>query len=163
MGVTRLVHTYPGEPEREIEDPVQELPEELEEALRCVDHNLFEGIGKTIRKHIKQPERESAQPDGSFGLRASENGVTAFLGEGHITASWETVAEWRSKWQPEREAGSGRQPIETAPKGVPVLVAGGIAMQKTGGEWFTGMEEPRYERQLQWQPKWWMPIPADND
>ncbi len=56
-----------------------------------------------------------------------------------------------------------KQPIETAPKGIPVLVTGGIAMQKTGGEWFTGMEEPRYERPLQWQPKWWMPIPTDME
>jgi len=58
---------------------------------------------------------------------------------------------------------SGKQPIETAPKGIPVIVAGGIAMQKTGGEWFTGMEEPRYERALEWQPKWWMPIPTTNE
>jgi len=57
---------------------------------------------------------------------------------------------------------SGKQPIETAPKGVPVIVAGGIAMQKTGGEWFTGMETPLYERPLQWKPKWWMPIPTND-
>jgi len=68
---------------------------------------------------------------------------------------------------PALEAGQmgvdGRRPIETAPKGVPVIVAGGIAMHKTGGEWFTGMETPMYQRPLQWQPKWWMPIPTDND
>lgn len=57
----------------------------------------------------------------------------------------------------------GKCPIETAPKGIPVIVAGGIAMQKTGGEWFTGMEDPRYERPLQWPPKWWMPIPTDTE
>tara|TARA_R110002072_G_scaffold100778_9_gene222061 strand:+ start:6218 stop:6427 length:210 start_codon:yes stop_codon:yes gene_type:complete len=52
------------------------------------------------------------------------------------------------------------QPIETAPKGVPVLVAGGLAMQKTGGEWFSGMEEPLYRRMLQWTPTHWMPLPT---
>ena len=61
-----------------------------------------------------------------------------------------------------RDSDIGRQPIETAPKGVPVIVAGGVAMQKTGGEWFTGMEEPLYQRPLQWEPTWWMPIPTDN-
>ena len=61
-----------------------------------------------------------------------------------------------------REREASRQPIETAPKGVPVLVAGGLAMKKTGGEWFSGMEEPLYQRPLQWSPTWWMPIPRDN-
>jgi len=49
------------------------------------------------------------------------------------------------------------------PKDMPVLVAGGIAKMKTGGEWFTGMEWPQYERKLQWEPKWWAPIPDNND
>ena len=49
------------------------------------------------------------------------------------------------------------------PKGVPVLVAGGVAMLKTGGEWFTGMEEPLFQRPLEWTPKWWAKIPVDNE
>lgn len=49
------------------------------------------------------------------------------------------------------------------PKGVPVIVAGGIAMMKTGNEWFTGMEEPLFSRQLEWVPVWWAHIPKDND
>lgn len=48
------------------------------------------------------------------------------------------------------------------PKGVPVIVAGGIAMLKTGDEWFTGMEEPLFQRRLEWTPKWWMKIPESN-
>lgn len=48
------------------------------------------------------------------------------------------------------------------PDGVPVIVAGGTAMRKTGGEWFTGMEEPLFQRPLQWEPLWWAPIPGDN-
>lgn len=48
------------------------------------------------------------------------------------------------------------------PKGVPVIVAGGVAMLKTGGEWFTGMEEPLFQRSLEWSPMWWAPIPGDN-
>jgi len=56
-----------------------------------------------------------------------------------------------------------RLPADTAPKGVPVLVAGGIAMRKTGGGWFTGMEEPAFTRELNWEPKWWAFIPQQND
>ena len=54
----------------------------------------------------------------------------------------------------------GWQPIETAPKGIPVLVEGGLAMRKTGDDWYSGMESPLYQRPLQWQPKWWQPIPT---
>lgn len=52
---------------------------------------------------------------------------------------------------------------ELPPKGVPVIVAGGTAMLKTGGEWFSGMEEPLYQRPLAWKPQWWARIPTDND
>lgn len=52
---------------------------------------------------------------------------------------------------------------ELPPNGVPVIVCGGIAMRKTGGEWFTGMEDPRYERQLEWEPTWWARIPTYDD
>lgn len=51
---------------------------------------------------------------------------------------------------------------EKPPKGVPVIVDGGIAMLKTGDEWFTGMEEPLFQRPLGWTPKWWMKIPTKN-
>lgn len=51
---------------------------------------------------------------------------------------------------------------ELPPKGIPVIVAGGTAMLKTGNEWFTGMEEPLFTRHLEWTPKWWMQIPTDN-
>lgn len=50
-------------------------------------------------------------------------------------------------------------PIETAPEGIPVLVPGGIAMQKTGGEWFTGMEEPMYQRRIKWDVTCWKHLP----
>ena len=50
-----------------------------------------------------------------------------------------------------------------APKGVPVLVAGGIAMRKTGDEWLSGMCEPAFSRPLTWQPQWWAPIPQQNE
>ena len=55
----------------------------------------------------------------------------------------------RHRWRPENEA----------PKGVPVIVRGGIAMKKTSGEWFSGMEDPLYQRPLQWKPDCWMFIP----
>ena len=51
---------------------------------------------------------------------------------------------------------------ELAPKGVPVIIAGGVAMKKTGEEWYTGMEEPLFQRRLEWDPNWWSPIPNDN-
>jgi hypothetical protein len=36
-------------------------------------------------------------------------------------------------------------------------------MKKTGGQWFTGMEEPAFERPIQWEVKWWAPIPQQNE
>ena len=72
----------------------------------------------------------------------------------------EAIERWNRRYS---KPVSGKQPIETAPKGIPVIVAGGLAMRKTGSEWYTGMEDPRYERALQWQPKWWMPIPTGED
>lgn len=56
-----------------------------------------------------------------------------------------------------------RHPPETAPKGAPVLVAGGIAMRKTGDEWYSGMCEPPFSRRLEWQPQWWAVIPQQNE
>jgi len=68
----------------------------------------------------------------------------------------------------EQAAGMGifsvrMMPPEAAPKGVPVLVAGGIAMKKTGGDWFTGMDNENFTRKLEWEPKWWAAIPQQND
>lgn len=51
---------------------------------------------------------------------------------------------------------------ELPPNGVPVIVCGGVAMMKTGGEWFSGMEEPLFERPLEWTPTWWMKIPNNH-
>jgi len=53
--------------------------------------------------------------------------------------------------------------IESAPKGVPVIVHGGLAMKKTGGVWVTGMEEPLYQRELGWDPECWMHLPRPNN
>ena len=64
-------------------------------------------------------------------------------------SSWIARAELAPQWRPESKA----------PKGVPVIVRGGLAMKKTGGEWFSGMEEPLYQRPLQWKPDCWMFIP----
>lgn len=75
----------------------------------------------------------------------------------------ELIQEWDELNRRTAPTSNGMRGIETAPKGVPVIVAGGIAMQKTGGEWYTGMEEPLFMRRLEWQPKWWMPIPTNND
>lgn len=46
----------------------------------------------------------------------------------------------------------------TPPKGVLVVVAGGVARYLTGGEWRSGLNG----RPLAWEPKWWAPIPGDN-
>lgn len=56
-----------------------------------------------------------------------------------------------------------QMPPETAPNGAPVLIAGGIAMRKTGGQWFSGMCEPPFSRELNWTPEWWASIPQQND
>ena len=50
-------------------------------------------------------------------------------------------------------------PASEAPKGVPLIVEGGIAMKKTGDEWFTGMHEPQYTRKIQWEVKWFQFFP----
>ena len=44
------------------------------------------------------------------------------------------------------------------PKGVLVIVAGGVAKYMTGGEWRSGHNG----RLLAWEPLWWAPIPGDN-
>lgn len=54
-------------------------------------------------------------------------------------------------------------PPECAPKNTPVLVAGGIAMKKEDGRWYTGMEEPAFRRPIQWEVKWWAAIPNQNN
>ncbi len=56
-----------------------------------------------------------------------------------------------------------QMPIDICPKGVPVLVAGGIAMLKTGGVWVTGMSDEPFTREMNWTPKWWSVIPQGND
>ena len=56
-----------------------------------------------------------------------------------------------------------QMPISSCPKGVPVLVAGGIAMLKTGGVWFSGMTDKPFTRELNWMPEWWAAIPQEND
>ena len=52
---------------------------------------------------------------------------------------------------------------DIAPKGVPLLVAGGIAMKKTGGVWVSGMTDEPFTRELNWEPHWWAHIPQQND
>lgn len=64
---------------------------------------------------------------------------------------------------PDRIYKMRQMPVDICPKGVPVLVAGGIAMMKTGGVWVTGMEEPAFERELNWTPEWWANIPQQNE
>ena len=46
------------------------------------------------------------------------------------------------------------------PNGVMVIVEGGIAKRTTGGEWFTGMEEPVFSRRIEWTVERWMPFPV---
>jgi hypothetical protein len=58
---------------------------------------------------------------------------------------------------------SGYQTIPVAAK-LPapnqiVIVAGGVAQYRQGN-WWTGMEEPLFQRRIQWKPTWWMPIPV---
>jgi hypothetical protein len=59
--------------------------------------------------------------------------------------------------------GLRKMPPDCAPKGVPVLIAGGIAMRKTGDEWYSGMCEPAFSRRITWTVNWWAPIPQQND
>ena len=56
-----------------------------------------------------------------------------------------------------------RHPPHTAPKGAPVLVAGGVAMLKTDGLWYSGMTDEPFTRPCIWEPKWWAEIPQQND
>ena len=48
--------------------------------------------------------------------------------------------------------------VQKPPKGVLVVVAGGVAKYLTGGDWRSGING----RLLAWEPKWWAPIPGDN-
>jgi len=56
-----------------------------------------------------------------------------------------------------------QMPISNCPKGMPVLVSGGIAMLKTGGVWFSGMTDEPFTRELNWTPEWWAAIPEGNE
>ena len=40
-----------------------------------------------------------------------------------------------------------------------VLVSGGTAKYRNG-QWYSGMEEPLFCRQIEWEVKCWMPIPV---
>ena len=52
-----------------------------------------------------------------------------------------------------------KQAPDEAPKGVWVLVAGGMAKKQTGGTWISFQNN----RQLQWEPKWWAHVPTENN
>ncbi len=41
---------------------------------------------------------------------------------------------------------------------ITVIVPGGIA-QYRGKNWYTGMEEPLFFRQIMWEVTYWMPLP----
>ena len=60
--------------------------------------------------------------------------------------------------QREREAVNGWQPMETAPKGLPILT-----LMKHGaieGEWDGETAGGYYWRDMEWYPTHWMPLPA---
>ncbi len=56
-----------------------------------------------------------------------------------------------------------QMPTSIVPRGAPVLIAGGVAMKKIDGYWYSGMEEPAFTRKLNWKPEWWAAIPSRND
>jgi hypothetical protein len=87
--------------------------------------------------------------------------------ESHII--W-TPKNWSAPFKVRSKRFEKMKPIERIktsdqlpPKGVTVIVAGGPAMLKTGGEWFSGIEEPMFTRTLQCTPEWWAYFPTDND
>lgn len=43
-------------------------------------------------------------------------------------------------------------------QGKKVLVSGGVACMREG-VWYTGMEEPLFQRPIQWKVTHWMPLP----
>ena len=47
--------------------------------------------------------------------------------------------------------------------GEEVFVEGGLAMLRGNGNWYSGMEEPRYTRVIEWKPRHWMPLPPVPD
>ena len=55
-----------------------------------------------------------------------------------------------------------RDTFEQMPNdGEPVLVSGGTAVWRDG-VWYTGMEEPLFQRPIEWKVTHWMPFPALN-
>jgi len=42
-----------------------------------------------------------------------------------------------------------------------VFVGGGVA-QYRDGVFYTGMEDPRYERPIQWNVTWWLPTDGEG-
>lgn len=75
------------------------------------------------------------------------------------TVEFPNIESSRNRWN-KRADGMISVKDRLPENGVPVIVSGGLAMRKTGGEWFTGMEEPLYMRKIEWEVTHWMPLPA---
>ena len=50
--------------------------------------------------------------------------------------------------------------MELPREGQIVFVHGGVAEYRNG-TFYTGMEDPRFERPIQWRVTWWCPIDSD--
>jgi len=96
-------------------------------------------------------------------IRVIANVAHAFDDISHYTALNEAEQALVEKLE-HLETGGWRDAIKNPPaNGVPVIVKGGLAMRKTGGVWYTGMEEPLYQRPIEWQVTHWQPLPPTKE
>ena len=70
----------------------------------------------------------------------------------NIGASHRSILEFAKKLAEDKSKPAEREPDE----GQIVGVDGGIA-QYRNGVFYTGMEEPKFTRPIQWEVKWWKP------
>lgn len=72
---------------------------------------------------------------------------------------WEIAGE--SDGRPISPLALKRYSPDSAPKGIPVLIPGGVGIKHTGGKWVSAMGNTFEE--LKWTPVWWAHLPEQED
>ena len=148
-------------------------------AMRCEDdgrrhEKLYQRIKALEFQNGFMPDRRVGQPAGDVALRAEDvedqlrRLARWFDGRPHIRGVFYGMAADEAlscladnlSSRPPGGAAEWRNTSEQMPADrLPVLVDGGIAMWRDG-VWYTGMEEPWFQRPIEWTVRRWAPITA---
>jgi hypothetical protein len=120
--------------------------------VHCDEPHFIVATCATVH-HVDGAKWSDANDNAAFIALSNPANILALLDENEaLTARVEELEEelrLARNWGP--------QPIEEAPENVAVMVSGGVAVKRDGC-WFTGMEEPLFQRPIHWEVKWWQPI-----